>query len=350
MCGLCPEVTRSVVTSLTPPRVSQFVSDDTELWASPMMQLGIMFLSIRMVMTLKLCDYDYQSNCFTLSSGWLSAALLHCGMDQTCVMWVRSVLSWNTIMLMRDLCLYLWIVANCPVFIQQGIITEDGIILRDPLHHKLHTLMFPPFSQPGCPLDLNLHSVFTASCLTLDTIMEREWRMESRGCIFRDTDFAKYGCVYIPLFYICCRDVRLSSIHQAVLTRRQSDTLWASGPHCVTCRDNDYFFITIKILWIIYTTMLGFEINHIFSLFVWVVRKVFLYIGGFYWRLRFCAGSRFWGQQEKSPLLIFNGGPWSIGFFIVPPGHLLQKIRGTRKRRIHRSFFKSWGFYWLGKN
>lgn len=247
MCGLCPEVTRSVVTSLTPPRVSQFVSDDTELWASPMMQLGIMFLSIRMVMTLKLCDYDYQSNCFTLSSGWLSAALLHCEMDQTCVMWVRSVLSWNTIMLMRDLCLYLWIVANCPVFIQQGIITEDRIILRDPLHHKLHTLMFPPFSQPGCPLDLNLHSVFTASCLTLDTIMEREWRMESRGCIFRDTDFAKYGCVYIPLFYICCRDVRLSSIHQAVLTRRQSDTLWASGPHCVTCRDNDYFFITIKI-------------------------------------------------------------------------------------------------------
>ena len=33
----------------------------------------------------------------------------------------------------------------------------------DPLHHKLHTLMFPPFSQPGCPLDLNLHWVFTAS-------------------------------------------------------------------------------------------------------------------------------------------------------------------------------------------
>ena len=36
----------------------------------------------------------------SLSDGWLSA---HCGMDQTCVM--RSVLSWNTIMLMRDLCL-----------------------------------------------------------------------------------------------------------------------------------------------------------------------------------------------------------------------------------------------------
>ena len=137
--------------------------------------------------------------------------------------------------------------------------------------------MFPPFSQPGCPLDLNLHSVFTASCLTLDTIMEREWRA---GNAYSETQTLQNMALFTFLCFIFVvgmsdspRSIKLSSPGVRVTHCSLGSTLCQLGSHVGIMTT---FLSKQRFLWIFYNNVRLWNKSHFQSFCLSCIRKVFL--------------------------------------------------------------------------
>ena len=172
---------------------------------------------------------------------------------------------------------------------------------------------------------LSTRSQFTFGIhsLTLATIMEREWR-ELALHMSRHRLCKIWLCLHSSVLYLLSPCHTLLDPSSCPHSASQWHIIVSLGATLCQLRDGG-----IMTPFYHNTDLCGSSTNNVglwnkshFQSFCVGCKKSVPFIGGFYWSLGFCAGSRFWGQQEKSPLLIFNGGPRSIGFFIVPPNYL----------------------------
>lgn len=142
--------------------------------------------------------------------------------------------------------------------------------------------MFPPFSQPRCPLDLNLHWVFTASCLTLDTIMEREWRA---GNAYSETQTLQNMALFTFFCFIFV--VEMSDSPRSI--KLSSPGVWVTHceprVHIVSAQLSSHvgimttFLSKQRFLWIFYNNVRLWNKSH-FQSFCVSCKKSVPFIGG----------------------------------------------------------------------